>query len=127
MHSIPSVAAEEIAGSRRASANHVVAGRIHDHDAAHLVAERLHTRHIRANDVSYDFIVGGPGALQHDPVLGIAADEVARIGRFSAHHVTAGTAEQDHAICVVAGRGRAFRVCADVVAHHPVAGRPQAL
>ena len=98
-----------------------------DRDADSAIAQRLCARDVGADVVALDFVGCGAGALHEDPVLGIAADYVARGGRVPAHHVAAGAVDQSDAMTVVTGRARARHVGADVVAQHPVAGRPRVL
>ena len=79
----------------------------HDRDADSAIAERLRARDVGADVVTLDFVGCGAGALHENPVLSIAADNVARSGRFSAHHVAAGAVDQSDAI----DRGYRARPC----------------
>src|SRR5262249_36267421 len=90
------------------------------HADARAVRDGRSARRVRANVVPLDRV---GVAVEFNPEVGVAADDVPRCGRAAANGVERGGGVDEHAMVGIGQRGCAGGVGADVVAGDGVAGR----
>src|SRR5205807_8704638 len=120
LDAVGGVAGDDVAGPGRRAADDVAAGAGVDEHADVAVAHGCGTAGVGADVVAFDQVSRRAASADHDPVLLVAADDVAGRGRGAAERIIAGAARDVDAVARVRECGRAGDIRADGVAGHDV-------